>query len=212
MRLREGGCGKRALRPSLTLRRSLLDLVPRTKSRLRRRRSPKKEFAPIWRSRWARGMHSVSGNSAAVARVVAHPVRSRLKPRTGCRTRRDSDYYFFFAAFFFAGFFAAAFDAFFFMAILSLLKWSLGWRPSGQHTHFVARPRTKTIRRISSYTILSRECSTSFEAINDSLSDSSDRNRRHGDRVVSRVERAQHREEVRRRLLDVAANRKVERR
>lgn len=145
--------------------------------------------------------------------MVAHPVRSRLRPRTGCRTQRGSDYYFFFAAFFFAGFLAAAFVAFFFVAILSLLNGPFGWRPLASNTPIiVARPRTKTIRRICSYTIFLRECSTSFEAINDSFSDSLHRNRRHRDRVVLLIERAQHREEVGGRLLHVAANRKVERR
>lgn len=64
------------------------------------------------------------GNSATAGRMVAHPVLSRLKPRTGCRMQKSD--YFFFAAFFFAGF---AFVAFFFVAILGLLNGPFGWRP-----------------------------------------------------------------------------------
>lgn len=127
-----------------------------------------------------------------------------------------SYYFFFFAAF--AGFLAAAFAGFFAaflaVAILSLLEWSLGCLLASElaPSEVESSPIGNPTQRICTYTILSRECSTSSQAIVDCLSESDLWNGRHGDRSVSRVEHAQHREEVRRSLGEVTANRKVERR
>ena len=148
------------------------------------------------------------GNSAAAGRMVAHPVHSRLKPRTGCRMQKSD--YFFLAAFFFAGF---AFVAFFFVAILGLLNGPFGWRPlASSSPSSSSHPRCENDSTNLSYTILRGECTCSLEPIVDSLSDSDARNRRHGDRLMTLIERAQHGEEIRRGLFEVAANRKVERR
>jgi hypothetical protein len=119
-------------------------------------------------------------------------------------------YYFFFAAFFLAGF---AFVAFFFVAILGLLNGPFGWRPLASGSpRSSSRPRYENDSTNPSYTILRGECTCSLEAIVDSLSESGARNRRHGDRLVTLIERSQHGEEIRRGLFEVTANRKVERR
>lgn len=128
---------------------------------------------------------------------------SRLKPRTGCR-KTKIDYFFFFAAFFVF--------AFFFVAILSLLDGPTDAHPLASSHPNESRRLLGNDSTNLSYTIFSLACTCSFESVVDSLPESDVGNRRHGDRGVSRIERSQHREEIRRRLFEVAANRKVERR
>ena len=146
----------------------------------------------------------VSGNSAAWEQG-GRPARfaSRLKPRTGCR-KTKIDYFFFFAAFFVF--------AFFFVASSVSLMVPSGGHPLASSHPFMLSGLLGSDSTNPSYTRFSLPCTRSVEAIVDCLPDSDTRNRRHGDRRVSRIEPAQHREEIRRGLFEVTPNRKVERR
>src|SRR5262249_5209112 len=126
----------------------------------------------------------VSGNSAAWEQG-GRPTRcaSRLKPRTGCRKTKTAYYFFFFAVFLAADF------AFFFVAIsVSLMVPSGGCPLAGLHP-FMSSCLLRSDSTNPSYTIFSLACTRSVEAIVDSLPDSDTRNRRHGDRRVSLIER-----------------------